>query len=317
MAILMVVSAVGLIVDDRVLLGAPIWLKPFKFAISFAIYSVTLAWMLSIPHKGRRWTWWLATLFAAAGGFMDVSIVFIQAARGTFSHFNGSNDSFDDTISAMFGMGVNFIMLTSLGVAAILGFQRLADRTVSRAVHTGLFLALAGMGVGLLMVFATEGQVAVDAAGREVPLMAGHSVGVPDGSPGMPLTNWSTTGGDLRAAHFLGLHGLQAVLLVGIGTRLLAGRWRAMRDESVRVGLVTVAAFGYLGLVVLATVQALRGQPVIHPDAITLSALGVIVLATVVSAWAVIAAGRLRASHSSTSSDILVPMPPGERGGLR
>ena len=301
MVVLIVVSAVGLIVDDRVLLGAPIWLKPLKFAISFAIYSVTLAWMQSIPHKGRRWTWWLATVFAVAGGFMDVSIVFLQAARGTFSHFNGATDSFDNAISAMFGIGVNLIMVTSLGIAAVLGWQRLADRTVSRAVHTGLFLALAGMGVGLLMVLVTEGQVAVDAAGREVPLMAGHSVGVPDGSPGMPLTNWSTTGGDLRAAHFLGLHGLQAMLLVGIGTRLLARRWRALRAESARVGLVTVAAFGYAGLVLLATVQALRGQPVIHPDVITLSALGVIMLATAVSAWAVLAAGKLRASPGVTA----------------
>jgi hypothetical protein len=297
MAMLVVVSAVGLIVDDRVLLGAPIWLKPLKFAISFTIYSITLAWMLSIPHKGRRWTWWLATLFAIAGGFMDVSIVFVQAARGTFSHFNGATDAFDDTVSAMFGIGVNFIMLTNLGIAAILGWQRLADRTASRAVHTGLFLALAGMGVGLLMVFVTESQVAVDAAGREVPLLAGHSVGVPDGSPGMPLTDWSTTGGDLRAAHFLGLHGLQAMLLVGIGTRLLAGRWHALRDESVRVGLVTAAALGYAALVVLATAQALRGQPVMHPDVITLLALGTIGLATAVSAWAVVAAGKLRASR--------------------
>lgn len=285
MVVLMVVSAVGLLVDDRTLLGAPIWLKPFKFAVSFAVYSVTLAWMLSIPHRGRRWTWWLATIFAVAGGLMDVSIVFIQAARGTFSHFNGATEPFDDTISAMFGMGVNLIMLTSLGIAAILGFQRLADRTVSRAVHTGLLLSLAGMGVGVLMVFVTEGQLAVDAAGREVPLLAGHSIGVPDGSPGMPLTGWSTTGGDLRAAHFLGLHGLQATLLAGIGLQLLAARFARLRDELVRVRLLTVAACGYAGLVVLTTWQALRGQPLVHPDALTLIALGGIVAAVGLGAW--------------------------------
>jgi hypothetical protein len=95
----------------------------------------------------------------------------------------------------------------------------------------------------------------------------------------MPLTNWSTTGGDLRAAHFFGLHGLQAMLLAGIGFQLLAGRFRRLRDEVVRVRLVTVAACGYGGLVVLTTWQALRGQPLIHPDAVTLIALGGILAA--------------------------------------
>jgi hypothetical protein len=40
--LLLVVSAVGLAFDDRVLLGAPVWLKPFKFAVSMAVYGTTL-----------------------------------------------------------------------------------------------------------------------------------------------------------------------------------------------------------------------------------------------------------------------------------
>ena len=35
MAVLTPVLAVLAVVDDRVLLGAPLWLKPLKFAISF------------------------------------------------------------------------------------------------------------------------------------------------------------------------------------------------------------------------------------------------------------------------------------------
>ncbi|GIH03298.1 hypothetical protein Rhe02_13650 [Rhizocola hellebori] len=294
MAVLTVVSVTGLIVDDRVLLGVPIWLKPFKFAVSFGIYSVTLAWMLSLPHKGQRWTWWLGTVFAVMGGLMDVSIVFVQAARGTFSHFNSSTETFDNTISVMFGIGVQGIMLTNIAIAAILGFQHLRDRAVSRAIHAGLFLALAGMGVGVLMVFVTDGQLAVDATGREIELLGGHSMAVRDGGPGMPLTNWSTIGGDLRAPHFLGLHGLQAMLLAAMGVGLLARRYGALRDEGVRVSLVTVFGCGYTGLVLLATWQALRGQPVIHPDAITLAGLGTLIVAMVLGLWAVLAQGRRR-----------------------
>ena len=47
------VLAVLAVVDDRVLLGAPVWLKPLKFAVSFFTYSGTLAWMLGNLREGR------------------------------------------------------------------------------------------------------------------------------------------------------------------------------------------------------------------------------------------------------------------------
>src|SRR4029453_9415137 len=38
-------SALGILVDPRTITGAPAWLKPFKFAVSIAVYSLTLAWI--------------------------------------------------------------------------------------------------------------------------------------------------------------------------------------------------------------------------------------------------------------------------------
>ena len=102
--------------------------------------------------------------------------------------------------------------MANLVIALILLFQRVGDRPLTRAIHAGLFLAVAGMALGYLMGF--EGrQTTTDASGRVVELAARHSVGVTDENPGLPVTNRSTSGGDVRIPHFFGLHGLQVMLI--------------------------------------------------------------------------------------------------------
>jgi hypothetical protein len=100
----------------------------------------------------------------------------------------------------------------------------------------------------------------------------GHAVGVADGGPGLPLLGWSTTGGDLRIGHFVGMHALQGLpLLAG----LLSLRGRAL-DASLRLRVVLVAAAAYAAAVVLVTWQALRAQPLLAPDGLTLAAAALV-----------------------------------------
>jgi hypothetical protein len=102
-----------------------------------------------------------------------------------------------------------------------------------------------------------------------------HSVGVADGGPGLPLVGWSTVGGDLRVAHFVGLHALQFLPLLAWLLRL---RPFAALGVAGRLALVRIAGWGYLGAILLLTWQALRGQSVIAPDALTLTvAIGLLV----------------------------------------
>src|SRR5687768_12280350 len=60
-------SLVGMLVDQRIVTGAPAWLKPFKFAVSTAVYSLTLAWMFTWlpdwPRIRRVVSWTTAIVF--------------------------------------------------------------------------------------------------------------------------------------------------------------------------------------------------------------------------------------------------------------
>jgi len=54
MGVLMVVALFGIFLDDRIVTGAPVWMKVFKFAVSFLLYGLTLAWTLSVlPTRGK------------------------------------------------------------------------------------------------------------------------------------------------------------------------------------------------------------------------------------------------------------------------
>src|SRR6185436_18353460 len=130
-----------------------------------------------------------------------------------------------------------------------------------RALRAGLGLALAGIAVAIWLsgsAGATPRSV-TDANGTEVSMLGGHGIGDPDGT-GMPLTNWSATGGDLRVPHFFGLHGIHVLLLIVAVLGVLAARHRWLRDERVRARLVGVAALGYAGVLAVLTWQARRGQ---------------------------------------------------------
>lgn len=278
MVLLALVSLGGLLLDDRVLVGAPIWAKPFKFSVSFVAYALTLAWMLSLlpGARARRVGWWAGTVLAVASA-VEMVLITTQVVRGTRSHFNNATP-FDAAVFRTMGATVVVLWLAALLIAVLLLRARILDRATAWAVRLSSLIALAGAAVGFLMVRPTPEQLAQD----DPPVTGAHSVGVPDGGPGVPLLGWSTTGGDLRVAHFFGMHALQLVPLVLLLLAALAPRFTRLADDRVRLRLVLVASGSYAATFVLVTWQALRGQPLLSPDALTLVAAGALLALTAV-----------------------------------
>ncbi|MGW2300259.1 hypothetical protein [Streptomyces sp. NPDC001809] len=278
MGALALVSAVGIALDDRILVGVPIWTKPFKFSVSFVAYALSLAWMLSLLPRGRRVGWWAGTVVTAASA-VEMALITLQVVRGERSHFNQATP-FDNTVFQLMGATVLVLWLGALAIAVLLLRARILDRATAWAVRLSSLIALAGAAVGFLMVGPTPEQLEVD----QSPIVGAHSVGVPDGGPSMPVTGWASDGGDLRIPHFFGMHALQLLPLLLFVLAALAPRFTRLADERVRLRLTLTAAAAYTATFVLLTWQALRGQALLAPDGATLAGAGAIVLLTAASA---------------------------------
>jgi hypothetical protein len=300
LAALAVVGTVGALVDERELLGHPIWMKPLKFAISFALYCVTLAWMLSLQQRARRLGWWLGTVVAAGIAAEMVLIVGQVVVRGRQLHFNMSTPR-DKLLHDIMAGTVYVIWAAVLVVAVQLLFDKPGDKALRWSIRLALGTTLGGMLLGNLMFRVTPAQQrALDATGNE-DFFGSHSVGVEDGGPGLPITGWSTQAGDLRIGHFLGVHALQVIPMLALGLVLLARRYPALRPQGSRTALVFVGAAAYAGLIWLVTWQAQRGESLVHPGRSTLCAAGSLLTATIVASLLVV----LRARRTTLASAVI------------
>jgi len=262
----LVVAVVGVAVDRTVITGAPAWLKPAKFGVSIAFYCATLAWMLSHVHGHGALVGAIAWF---TGGCLVAELVLIdvQVLRGTTSHFNLATP-FDATVVAVMAALVAAVFAATVVAAWLLVRQPGLPSWLSYGIGGGLLVTLLGMAEAALMVVNTNGHPG-----------GGHTDGGPDGGPGLPLLGWSTQHGDLRVAHFVGLHALQLIPLLAWAVHT---HWPNPADGTVK-RLIGLGAVAYAGLVVLLTWQAERGQPLLRPDRAT----GTVLLAGAVTVAAV------------------------------
>lgn len=223
--------------DTRLILGISPWIKPMKFLTSITLFLWTTAWFMAEtqpkPRALARVRWTIAIAMV-----IEIALIIMQSARGTTSHFN-SQTAFDGMVFSIMGATI------TISTVAMVGFLWLLRRdTPSRRAGY-----LWGMRLGVaIFVLASFQGFALVANGA-------HTVPGPDGGPGLPFVNWSTAHGDLRVAHFFGMHAMQALPILGF--LLDRAGVRPARNLVIAAGIVWLTVM--VGLLSL----ALQGRPLL------------------------------------------------------
>ncbi|MGG5820293.1 hypothetical protein [Falsiroseomonas sp. HW251] len=232
---LLLACLVAMAFDPRSVNGVSVWVKPAKFAASFVAWFWTLAWAWGVLAPAVRDGWAArAVLWGTLGaGLFEQGWITLRALLGQPSHF-----ATDPLGGVMYGlMGLAAVLLVAL--AALLGalVLRHGDLARPRAWRHAV-------GLGLIVGGAIGGFTGASISAHQTP----HVGGVLSDAANFPPFFWSRDGGDLRVAHFLGIHAMQAlpaIALLGAGT-----------------GMVWLGAAGWTALSLGAYALALAGVPV-------------------------------------------------------
>lgn len=209
-------------------LGINAWIKPFKFAFSTVLYAWAMAWYCYyLPNFNVKPFNWAVIILL---GF-EIVYIALQASRGQLSHFNISTPIYSALYSGM-AIAASLVTIYTAYIAYLF-FQTNFPNLPAHYVWSIRF------GLLLFVIFAFQGFL----MGSSLK----HTVGGADGGVGIPLLNWSTKFGDLRIAHFIGMHALQILPLLA---------FYVLKDT--KTTLVLSILYGLLAI--FTVVQALQGK---------------------------------------------------------
>jgi hypothetical protein len=225
--------------DTTVILGVNAMIKPIKFFLSTGIYLLTLSWLLYyVENKASVKKLSLLAVFVMS---FENSVIAIQAFRGTRSHFN----QLDLAGGVLYGlMGVFIVWLTTSTLILTIRFfqqkQFSINKSYARSIQLGLLL---------FVIFSFFGGY--------MSAVNSHNVGGEMGGAGLPILNWSTLFGDLRVAHFFGMHALQIIPLAGYFIS------KKISDTKRAIFYVHLVSAIWFLFVLFTAYQAIHAQPFI------------------------------------------------------
>src|SRR6185437_13434258 len=168
-------AIVGLAFDTSLITGVPAWEKPAKFAASTAIYSATVAWLFRYLTVWPRFVRWMGRLLAL-GLTVEVAIIFIQAARGTTSHFNAGTP-LDLALFRTMGAFIMLLWLSSVGITVAFFRQTFSDAAWGWSVRLGMMITVIGAALGGIMLRMTPEQAAHAGSRQAAATQGAHTVG--------------------------------------------------------------------------------------------------------------------------------------------
>jgi hypothetical protein len=255
------VSMFGLSIDHRTINGELAWAKPCKFSLSLAVYGATLIWFSRYLTRHKRF--FLLTCRASlVGTVVELSAIIMQVIRGTSSHFNSST-GFDHCVFAVITLAILPVAFSVLALFVMLWREENLPEVLGLSLKWGVFLTLVGLIPGVLMLL-PEG---IRDALFSYRHFDGHAVGSTIAGRGLPLIGWNAVAGDLRVAHFMGIHGLQILPFVGLALDRLCVKLSTVQQRQ----LLWNAGLIYLSFIFLLTWQALHSESVVAPSAGTVA----------------------------------------------
>lgn len=183
--------------DERTLRGANVWIKPMKFAVSVGLFALTTAWFVGhlLPAARRLRAVDVIVWVMIGSASFELAYIALQAGLGKGSHYN-VGDPIHAAMYSLMGLGAMALTATQPALAWLL--WRHADPRRGPAYRLAVL-------IGLVLTFVLGASVGGVLSGMQPPETAT-----------LPLIGWSMSGGDLRPAHFLGIHVQQLLPLVGL-----------------------------------------------------------------------------------------------------
>jgi hypothetical protein len=242
MLLTLVVATLLSISDSRLILGINPWIKPMKFLTSITIFLWSVAWYMPETIDRPRLRAIVRWVIGPAM-IVEIACIILQVVRGTTSHFNIAT-AFDGMVFNIMGQTILLNTLAMVLFACII-------RRDTPPQRTGYLWGIRA-GVAIFLLASLEGVILI--------INGAHTVGGPDGGAGLPFVNWSTQHGDLRVAHFFGMHAMQALPLIGF---LMDHVGNPFAGVTVRRNLVLAAGIIWVAVMGGVLMMALQGRPLL------------------------------------------------------
>lgn len=249
MAALTLPTTLALILDERLFQGVNTWVKPLKFELSVAFYLMTLALFVPLASERFRASWAGRYLIWPVIVPIVLEVLYIawRASRAEASHYNRDNWLGMALYNAM---GVGAVMFTLAAGVLAYGIARRDAAPLPPVFRLSLVV---GLGLTCALGLLTGAVLGSNPGG--------HFIGTPPAlHQTLPLFGWSLETGDLRLAHFLGLHALQIVPAFAL---LI---WLATRRTGPGLAILGAFSAAYAGLAAIALLAALNARPLLGLD---------------------------------------------------